>query len=101
MIKHIVMFKFKEEADGRSRSENVAMTKAMLDALPAQIPQITSSFTELGCAHADMGNYDLLLTATFQTMEDLASYIVHPAHQAVGAFMKPLRESRACIDIEV
>ncbi|MDD7267007.1 MAG: Dabb family protein [Lachnospiraceae bacterium] len=101
MIKHIVMFKFKEQAEGRSRSENVAMTKAMLDALPAQIPQITSSLTETGCAHADTGNYDLILTSTFQTIEDLADYIVHPAHQAVGAFMRPLRENRACIDIEV
>ena len=35
MIRHIVMFRFKEEAMGKSKKENVEATRAMLDALPA------------------------------------------------------------------
>ncbi|MBR3290193.1 MAG: Dabb family protein, partial [Clostridia bacterium] len=42
MIRHIVMFKFKEEADGRTKAENVAITKSMLDALPGKIDWILS-----------------------------------------------------------
>ena len=31
MIKHIVMWKFKEEAEGCSKAENIAKVKAMLE----------------------------------------------------------------------
>ena len=87
MIRHIVMFKFKEEADGKSKMENVLATKAMLEALPAKIPQILSSRVEIGAEGANP--------------EKLNEYIVHPDHKAVGAFMRPLRESRAGIDFTV
>ena len=101
MIRHIVMFKFKEEAEGKSKMENVLATKAMLDALPAKIPQILSSQVTVGAADADPTNADLILISDFQSLETLREYIVHPDHKAVGAFMRPLRESRACIDLEI
>ncbi|MBR5782697.1 MAG: Dabb family protein [Clostridia bacterium] len=96
MIRHIVMFKFKEE----NKAENVAHTKAMLDALPAKIPQILSSQTYTDCA-VKADNFDLILISDFASHEDLEAYIVHPDHKAVGAFMTPVRESRACVDIEL
>lgn len=34
MIKHIVMWKFKENAEGCTKDENIAKIKAMLEALP-------------------------------------------------------------------
>ena len=37
MIKHIVMWKFKEEAEGCTKAENIAKVKAMLEALPEKI----------------------------------------------------------------
>lgn len=101
MIRHIVMFKFLPEADGRSKLENVAATKAMLDALPAKIDLIRSSQTFAGADAAAEGNCDLLLISDFDSFDDLNSYIVHPDHKAVGVFMRPLRESRSCIDIEL
>lgn len=101
MIRHIVMFKFLEEADGKSKRENVLATKAMLDALPAKIDLIKHSETYVGADGAAAGNCDLLLISDFDSFETLNAYIVHPDHKAVGAFMKPLRESRACVDIEI
>lgn len=101
MIRHIVMFKFLPEADGRSKAENVKMTKDMLDALPQKIALIRSSQTFIGAAAAADGNCDLLLISDFDSLADLNEYIVHPDHKAVGAFMRPLRESRSCIDIEM
>ena len=101
MIRHIVMFKFKEEADGKSKMENVLATKAMLEALPAKIPQILASQVEIGTEGANPENADLILISDFESLESLNEYIVHPDHKAVGAFMRPLRESRAGIDITV
>lgn len=96
MIRHIVCFKFKEE----NKAENVARTKAMLDALPDKIALILHSETHTDCALKDE-NYDLVLISDFASHEDLESYIIHPDHKAVGAFMAPLREARACVDIEL
>ncbi len=97
MIRHIVMFKFLEE----NKAENVQRTKEMLDALPAKIPLIRHSETHIGHADAAPANADLILISDFDSMEDLAAYIVHPDHKAVGAFMRPRRESRCCVDFEL
>lgn len=101
MIRHIVMFRFQDEAEGKTKTENVLATKAMLDALPAKIPQILSSEVRVGAEGADETNYDLVLISDFESLETLSEYISHPDHRAVGAFMRPLRESRACIDLEI
>ena len=101
MIRHIVMFQFKEEAEGRTKAENIAITKAMLEALPAKIDLIRASSVTVNSPDADPTNYDLCLISDFDSFEDLAAYIVHPDHKAVGAFMRPVRLDRACVDIEV
>ena len=43
MIRHICMFEFLDEAGGRTRTENVEITKNMLEALPSKIDWIRSS----------------------------------------------------------
>ena len=40
MIRHVCMFKFKDEAQGRTKAENVIITKNMLDSLPEKIEYI-------------------------------------------------------------
>ena len=100
MVKHIVMFKFLEEAEGRSKSENVMMTKNMLDALQGVVPTLLSSKVTINDVKADPTNYDLVLESEFESFESLHEYIVHPEHKKVGEFMRPLRESRACVDYE-
>ncbi|MGM9646896.1 MAG: Dabb family protein [Eubacteriales bacterium] len=101
MIRHVVMFKFKEEAEGRTKAENLAITKQMLEALPAKINRIRASAVHLNSPDADQTNYDLCLICDFDTWEDLAAYIVHPDHKAVGVFMRPVRLDRACVDYEI
>ena len=101
MIRHIVMFKFKEEAEGKSRMENVLATKAMLDALPAKIPQILRSETHIDTEGANPENAHLILISEFESLETLEEYLVHPDHKAVGAFMRPVRLDRSCVDFEI
>lgn len=101
MIRHIVLFSFKPEAEGRSKAENVAQTKAMLEALPSKIGLIRSSLVQTNAPGASGDNFDLLLISDFDSLEDLQAYQVHPDHVAVGEFMRPLRTGRASIDIEI
>jgi len=101
MIRHIVMFKFKDEADGRSRDENVRLTMDMLEALPAKIDYIKYSFVSSYAKGQAADNYDLILISDFESLETLEKYKVHPDHVAVGNFMRPLRLDRKCIDFEI
>lgn len=101
MIRHVCMFEFLEEAEGRSRAENVAITKAMLEALPEKIEWIRASTVALNAEGAPKGNWDLVLITDFDSLEDLEKYRVHPDHVAVGQFMRPVRSNRACVDFEI
>ena len=100
MVKHIVMFKFLEEAEGRTKKENVAIAKSMLENLQGKVPTLLSSEVKTNAEQASETNYDLVLVSDFESFESLNEYIVHPLHKEVGAFMKNVRESRACVDYE-
>ncbi len=101
MLRHVVMFKFLPEADGYTARENAARTADMLKALQGVVPTLKASEVYLGAEYADKTNYDLILISDFESFEDLQEYIVHPRHKAVGEFMRPLRESRTCVDFEI
>lgn len=101
MIRHVVMFSFKEEAEGRSKAENIALTKEMLEALPEKIDLIRASQVEVNAPGAAQDNCDLLLISDFDSLADLEAYKVHPDHVAVGTFMRPLRTGRASVDFEI
>lgn len=100
MVKHIVMFKFMEQAEGRTKLENANIAKDMLVALQGVVPTLKSSKVTLNDAKADNTNYDLVLEADFEDFDALHEYIIHPEHKKVGVFMKGVRESRACVDYE-
>ena len=99
MIRHVVMFDFLEEAEGRSALENARIAQEMLEKLPEQIPWIRRS--ETGLNHSGQTNYHLCLIADFDSQEDLERYIVHPDHVKVGEFMKKVRRNRSCVDYEL
>ncbi|MCH5235063.1 MAG: Dabb family protein [Muribaculaceae bacterium] len=97
MIKHIVMFKFKGSPDER---KDIA-TKFMeaLIQLPCEIPQLKS--IDVGINMNPAETWDLVLTATADSMEDVAIYSAHPAHQAAVAIIAPYKLDRACVDYQI
>ncbi len=100
MVRHIVMFKFLESAEGRTKKENVEIAAKMLNDLQGKVPTLLRSEVQFNSESADSSNYDLVLIADYNSWEDLKEYIVHPLHKAVGEFMKGVRESRSCVDYE-
>ena len=97
MIKHIVMFKLKEEAEGRDKAANAQLLKAMLEALPASIKEIR--FFEVGVNFllASIA-YDLVLISQFESIEALQSYQKHPEHLKVFDFVVNNCENRIVVD---
>ena len=103
MIRHVVLFKFKETANGKTKQENLLEAKARMEALGDVIPEFTRFQVHLGTQGQAVGNYDYILVSEFDSLQQLEAYQKHPAHVAFGQFVKELREpdGRACIDYEI
>jgi hypothetical protein len=97
MIKHIVMFRFKESAEGKNKSENIQSLKSKLEVLPAKIAEI--KFFEVGVNFSDAAvAYDLVLNSEFGSKEALFSYQKNPDHAAVAAFVEKVCRDRVVVD---
>ena len=121
VYKHIVMWKFKEQHNGKSALENARWMKEQLEALVGVVPELLSA--EVGIspaleqaaaapsnaaaaqsnaaavpAPAASGEYDACLVSTFASPEALAAYKVHPKHKAISAYCKEARLKRLAFD---
>lgn len=101
MIRHIVMFRFADRADGRTKAENMELAKQKLMGLYGVVPTLRAMDVRFACAKTDETSFDFVLTADFDDRDGLEAYRVHPAHRAVSAFMGAVREGRACVDFEI
>lgn len=97
MIKHVVTFKFKGSAEQR-RDVSLKFAEALWE-LPELIPELLD--IEVGINVNPKETWDLVLTASAKSLEDVAIYSAHPAHQAAVALIAPYKEDRACVDYEV
>lgn len=95
MIRHICMFKLKEE----NKEQNIEEILAKVQSLK-EIPQITRFEVVVNSKEAPENNYDLSLIFDFNSIEELNIYQKHPSHVAFGKFIGEKRELRACIDYE-
>ena len=101
MIKHIVMWRLLDEANGKSKEENAAEFKSRLKALIPKIDAIKSMEVGIGYNDADGPVYDMVLTTTHDSKEKLNEYAVHPDHQEVVAFAGSIVAERRVVDYVV
>lgn len=100
MVRHIVLFKLADEAEGRSKAENALIIKERLEELKNTIPVIRKIEVKINLSEASADNHDVILESEFDTLEDVRTYTVHPEHIKVGEFIAKVRTSRAAIDYE-
>ena len=100
MIKHIVMWKLKEEAEGAGRLANAAEMKRRLDACARIVPGILAFEVTLAQPGLE-ATYDVVLYSEFVDRQALDAYINHPTHKALVPFIGAVREARQCMDYEV
>lgn len=101
MVRHIVMFEFAKEAEGKTAIENAVIAKNQLLELQEKLDFIRHMEVGINDSDADDTNYTLCLTCDFDSFEDLNRYSVHPEHLKVGAFIGTVKVSRACVDYEL
>lgn len=94
MIKHIVMWKFKE-----GERENMLLFRDKLLALKGQIPEIRAMEVGININPSDR-SFDAVLVSEFDSLDALKSYSTNPLHVAVSEFCKGIRTQSASVDYE-
>ena len=95
MVKHIVMWKLLDFAEGNSKSNNIKLIRTKLESLRDEIPEIYS--LEVG-TNFNTSGYDAVLYSLFNSPEDLEVYQNHPSHKKVSEFVKKIRTDRVVVD---
>jgi hypothetical protein len=91
MVKHIVVWLMRDDVSDEQKQE----MKNRLEALGGKISELRK--IEVGI---DTGSGTMSLYSEFASEDDLIAYQMHPDHQSVVGFVKPLVASRAVCDYE-
>ncbi|MFL6709764.1 MAG: Dabb family protein [Massilia sp.] len=100
MLKHIVMWKLKDHAEGADRAANAIEMKRRLDACANIVPGIITFEVSLAAPGLE-ATYDVVLYSEFADQAALAAYASHPTHEALKPFIGAVRAERQCMDYEV
>jgi hypothetical protein len=94
MLTHIVLFKLHDRSP-----ENVEATRARIAAIGGKIPQLLS--IEVGANVVDSAHvYDIGLLTTFDSVEAMQAYQVHPVHVELLADVVPRFAEIASVDYQ-
>ena len=99
MVKHIVLFKLKDEVPEAEKLEAMNNFKKAIEALPAKIAVIRK--VEVGLNINPGETWSIALYSEFDSLDDVKFYATHPDHVAAGKLLAAVKESRACVDYEV
>ena len=100
MIKHIVMWKLNESAEGFTKAENANRMKKWLEDLRIIIPEIER--LEVGININPLPTaYEIVLYSEFESKETLQIYQDHPEHTKFKNRIKNLRTERTVVDYEI
>lgn len=97
MLKHIVMWKLREFAEGKTKTENAVWMKTNLERLVGVIPEIKRLQVGINVSE-NREAYDAVLISWFEDEAALAAYRVHPEHVKISTYCKQIRESRVVVD---
>ncbi len=98
MVKHMIIWKIKEEAENKNEiKENV---KRELEALEGKIEGLVQMKIITDSLPSSSG--DLMMDSVFESTEALNSYQKHPSHQFVAnTFVRPNMCQRLSLDYEI
>lgn len=99
MIRHIVLFSLKDNADGYTKAENI---KRVVDALLAckDLPGI-EKFEVITANEGLEATMDILLDTIFIDKAALDAYQIAPIHEVAKALIGKVREDRECFDYHI
>jgi hypothetical protein len=100
MVKHIVLLQLKDYPNKTQKLENALQLKKALEHMKVFIDEI--KYIEVGLNFSENPSaYDLVLTTTFNSEQDLEKYMNHPEHKKVLVFLNQVTEKKALVDYEI
>lgn len=104
MIRHVVMWKLKEEAEGASKKKNAEKMKLILEGLKINIDEIKN--VEVGINMTDDDEetgtaYDVVLISDFETELDYTMYTRNAHHKKALDFINSVIDERHFVDYKV
>lgn len=99
VIKHIVLWKLKENFEGKGKPETARQLKAVLEGLKGKISEIQVLEVGVNFNPADRAS-DVSLYSEFKTREDLDRYQKHPEHLKVVEIVKQMTVESRVSDYE-
>lgn len=99
MIKHIVMWRLHESAEGNNKDVNAKLAKEKLEALNGKVDGLLRLEVGIDYLKSDASS-DLVLYSEFESKDVLVSYANHPDHQALLPFMAAVCCERRVVDYE-
>lgn len=100
MIKHIVMWKLKDFAEGSSKVVNAQKIKELLESLKERIEEVKHIEVGIDSSKTD-ASADIVLYSEFDCMKDLTIYQNHPEHVKIVQFVKEVCTERRVADYEI
>lgn len=100
MIKHIVMWRLNDSANGKSKKENTIELKKKLLAMKNKVPGLIHIEVGLDFSN-EKDSCDVVLYSEFENLKALNEYQIHPEHEAIKNWLKAVRYERRVVDYEV
>jgi hypothetical protein len=98
MVKHIIIWEFKEGFSTEENRANAEKIKAGLEGLKGRISGLTDARVQIDLLSSSTGN--IMLDCTFENEESLKSYQVNPEHLKVASLVRTVTQNRSCVDFE-
>jgi hypothetical protein len=95
MLRHVVFFKL-----ANPTPEILQETKAVLLGMKGKIPELLDIEVGIDIVRSER-SYDVALTTTFDSLDAMNAYQVHPVHVEVGKYIAGVRQSAVAVDYEV
>lgn len=100
MVKHMVMWSFRETVAEEEKAALAAKIKENLEALVGVVPGLLSA--EVVTAPLASSTHDLCLITELESAEALKAYAVNPNHVHVAdTYVRPVTCNRAAMDFEM
>ncbi|GAA5521239.1 Dabb family protein [Aliifodinibius salicampi] len=104
MIRHVVMWKLKDEAEGATKEKNAEKMKLILEGLKINIDEIKSVEVGINISEGDGETgtpYDVVLISDFETELDYTMYTRNDHHKKAVKFIDSVIEERHFVDYKV
>lgn len=97
MVKHVILWKLKDELSAEEKEKAKQGIKQGLEGLKGKIPGMIDIRVNIDGLQSS--NADAMLDTVFEDEASLKGYAVHPAHvEVANTKVRPFTQTRLCLD---